>query len=145
MSGPRTSPSGYTSSHSISFISMARSVHRYSVQAAEGLSQSLLGLELHERRALMLEHFQPVEGEFAFATSSDGSTIEEIQAFLELSVKDGCEGLMVKMLKTPASTYEPSRRSQNWLKVRHYSRLMSSILMQAIDQEGLFVRSRRFA
>lgn len=79
--------------------------------------KSLLNLELAERRALLLEHFQPVEGEFAFATSSDGTTVDEIQAFLELSVKDGCEGLMVKMLKTPASTYEPSRRSQNWLKV----------------------------
>ncbi len=74
-------------------------------------------MELHQRRALLFEHFQPVEGEFAFAKSSDGSTTDEIQAFLEESVKDGCEGLMVKMLTTEASTYEPSRRSINWLKV----------------------------
>ena len=39
--------------------------------------------------------------------------------FLEESVKDGCEGLMVKMLATESSTYEPSRRSMNWLKVSH--------------------------
>lgn len=58
-----------------------------------------------------------MESEFAFAKSSDGSTSEEIQAFLEESVKDGCEGLMVKMLTSGASTYEPSRRSMNWLKV----------------------------
>lgn len=58
-----------------------------------------------------------MESEFAFAKSSDGSTSEEIQAFLEESVKDGCEGLMVKMLTSEASTYEPSRRSTNWLKV----------------------------
>jgi len=32
-------------------------------------------------------------------------------------VKDGCEGLMVKMLESDASYYEPSRRSVNWLKV----------------------------
>lgn len=58
-----------------------------------------------------------MESEFAFAKSSDGSTSEEIQGFLEESVKDGCEGLMVKMLTSEASTYEPSRRSMNWLKV----------------------------
>lgn len=56
-------------------------------------------------------------GEFDFAKSSDGSTSDEIQAFLEESVKDGCEGLMVKMLESDASYYEPSRRSVNWLKV----------------------------
>lgn len=55
--------------------------------------------------------------EFDFAQSSDGETTEEIQAFLEDSVKDGCEGLMVKMLEGDASFYEPSRRSVNWLKV----------------------------
>lgn len=58
-----------------------------------------------------------MESEFAFAKSSDGSTTEEIQALLEESVKDGCEGLMVKMLTSESSTYEPSRRSMNWLKV----------------------------
>lgn len=52
-----------------------------------------------------------------FAKSSDGETTDEIQSFLEESVKDGCEGLMVKMLETDASFYEPSRRSVNWLKV----------------------------
>ena len=56
-------------------------------------------------------------GEFDFVKSSDGETTEEIQAFLEESVKDGCEGLMVKMLEGDASFYEPSRRSVNWLKV----------------------------
>jgi DNA ligase-1 len=43
--------------------------------------------------------------------------VEEIQTFLDESVKDGCEGLMVKMLESDASYYEPSRRSVNWLKV----------------------------
>lgn len=66
---------------------------------------------------MLKEHFVPVEGEFAFAKASDGSTTDEIQTFLEESVKDGCEGLMVKMLMTNDSTYEPSRRSMNWLKV----------------------------
>ncbi|OXC70751.1 hypothetical protein AYX13_00733 [Cryptococcus neoformans] len=80
--------------------------------------ESLLAKELKERRRLLQEHFQPVESEFAFAKSSDGSTTEEIQALLEESVKDGCEGLMVKMLTSESSTYEPSRRSMNWLKLK---------------------------
>ncbi|KAG8219797.1 ATP-dependent DNA ligase, partial [Butyriboletus roseoflavus] len=55
---------------------------------------------------------------FGFARSSDGETTEEIQSFLEESVKDGCEGLMVKMLESNESHYEPSRRSVNWLKLK---------------------------
>jgi ATP-dependent DNA ligase len=58
-----------------------------------------------------------VKGEFAFAKNMDATNIEEIQAFLEESVKDSCEGLMVKMLKGEGSSYEPSKRSMNWLKV----------------------------
>ncbi|KAF2031962.1 ATP-dependent DNA ligase [Setomelanomma holmii] len=41
-----------------------------------------------------------------------------IPILLEDSVKASCEGLMVKMLDGPESSYEPSKRSQNWLKVK---------------------------
>lgn len=50
--------------------------------------------------------------------SRDANNVEDIQAFLDDSVKHGCEGLMVKMLEGQDATYEPSRRSMNWLKVR---------------------------
>ncbi|KAG1899249.1 uncharacterized protein F5891DRAFT_1234663 [Suillus fuscotomentosus] len=80
--------------------------------------EPLLQKSLSERRELLREHFQIVPGEFDFAKASDGSTTDEIQAFLEESVKDGCEGLMVKMLESDASYYEPSRRSVNWLKLK---------------------------
>lgn len=79
--------------------------------------QPLLKKPLGERRQLLKEHFNIVNGEFQFATASDAESTEEIQTFLEDSVKDGCEGLMVKMLESDASFYEPSRRSVNWLKV----------------------------
>lgn len=79
--------------------------------------QPLLQRPLSERRALLRKHFNVVPGEFDFAKSSDAEAVEDIQLFLEESVKDGCEGLMVKMLETDASNYEPSRRSVNWLKV----------------------------
>ncbi|RDB29312.1 DNA ligase 1 [Hypsizygus marmoreus] len=80
--------------------------------------EPLLQKPLHERRALLREHFTVVPGEFDFAKSSDSETTEEIQTFLEESVRDGCEGLMIKMLDTEASFYEPSRRSVNWLKLK---------------------------
>ncbi|KAG8770643.1 hypothetical protein FRC12_004146 [Ceratobasidium sp. 428] len=80
--------------------------------------ESLLKHSLQERRELLRKHFQEVDCEFAFAKSSDGETVEEIQGFLEESVKDGCEGLMVKTLTGEPSFYEPSRRSVNWLKLK---------------------------
>ncbi|KAG9314344.1 hypothetical protein JVU11DRAFT_5136 [Chiua virens] len=80
--------------------------------------ESVLQKPLIERRELLRQHFQVVSGEFGFAKSSDNETTEEIQAFLEESVKDGCEGLMVKMLESDESHYEPSRRSVNWLKLK---------------------------
>ena len=83
--------------------------------------QPLLQKPLSERREILRQHFQPVYGEFDFAKASDGETTEAIQAFLEESVKDGCEGLMIKMLETEASFYEPSKRSINWLKVNTFT------------------------
>ena len=62
--------------------------------------------------------FDKVEDEFQFAQYGDTSELDEIQVLLEQSVKEGCEGLMVKMLDTDESGYEPSKRSRNWLKVK---------------------------
>lgn len=71
-----------------------------------------------ERRALLHAAFEPVEGEFAFAQFGDLQEIDEIQTLLDDSVRASCEGLMVKMLDTDESGYEPSKRSRNWLKVK---------------------------
>lgn len=71
-----------------------------------------------ERRELMYKAFTEVEGEFAFAKYGNTNELDEIQHLLEDSVKASCEGLMVKMLDGVESHYEPSRRSQNWLKVK---------------------------
>ncbi|KAH6624434.1 ATP-dependent DNA ligase [Chaetomium sp. MPI-SDFR-AT-0129] len=73
---------------------------------------------LRERRELLHKALQPIEGEFAFATAIDGREMDEIQAFLDESVKASCEGLMVKMLDGEESGYEPSKRSRNWLKIK---------------------------
>jgi DNA ligase-1 len=80
--------------------------------------EALVNKSFRERRNHLQDAFIPVEGEFAFAKYGDTNELEEIQILLEDSVKASCEGLMVKMLDGPESSYEPSKRSQNWLKVK---------------------------
>ncbi|KAK3682650.1 hypothetical protein B0T22DRAFT_471673 [Podospora appendiculata] len=80
--------------------------------------EAVVEKSLRERRDLMHKSFIPVEGEFSFATSMDGQELDEIQTFLDESVKASCEGLMVKMLDGAESGYEPSKRSRNWLKIK---------------------------
>ena len=80
--------------------------------------EALVKKTLRERRELLHTAFDPVEGEFQYAQHGDGKDVEEIQLLLDESVKASCEGLMVKMLDTEESGYEPSKRSRNWLKVK---------------------------
>ncbi|RYO94265.1 hypothetical protein DL764_007863 [Monosporascus ibericus] len=80
--------------------------------------EAVVEKSLRERRELLHGAFSPVEGEFAFATHMNGQELEEIQTFLDESVKASCEGLMVKMLDGSESGYEPSKRSRNWLKIK---------------------------
>ncbi|KAK4169361.1 hypothetical protein QBC43DRAFT_251509 [Cladorrhinum sp. PSN259] len=80
--------------------------------------EAIVTKSLRERRELLHKSFNPIEGEFAFATSMNGQELDEIQVFLDESVKASCEGLMVKMLDGEESGYEPSKRSRNWLKIK---------------------------
>ncbi len=80
--------------------------------------EALVNKSFRERRDLMYSAFEEVEGEFSFAKFGNTHEIEEIQTLLEDSIAASCEGLMVKMLDGVESHYEPSRRSQNWLKVK---------------------------
>ena len=79
--------------------------------------ESYLQKPLAERRTALKESFEVLPHEFEFAQASDAADVEAIQEFLTESIKGNCEGLMVKTLEVDA-TYEPSRRSLNWLKVK---------------------------
>lgn len=81
------------------------------------MTQALVKEPLVTRRSLMRKHLKEIEGQFQFAVSMEGSTVDDIQIFLDESVAGNCEGLMVKTLHEEAS-YEPSKRSHNWLKVK---------------------------
>jgi DNA ligase 1 len=52
-----------------------------------------------------------------FARFKDITNVEMIISLLEDSVKNNCEGLMLKTLEDNA-TYEPSKRSANWFKLK---------------------------
>ena len=73
---------------------------------------------LCERRKLMKDNFMVKQGIFQYAKAMDSANTEEIQSFLDESIKDQCEGLMVKTLDGENSTYEISKRSKNWLKLK---------------------------
>ena len=66
---------------------------------------------------MLHENFTKIKGKFHFAHGKDTADFDELQSFLDESIKDCCEGLMVKTLNVN-STYEPSKRSFNWLKLK---------------------------
>jgi DNA ligase 1 len=72
---------------------------------------------LQERRQVLWGAFHPLPSAFAFATHLDSDNVEDVQKFLDKSIADGCEGLMVKTLEEEA-TYTPAKRSHYWLKLK---------------------------
>jgi DNA ligase-1 len=52
-----------------------------------------------------------------YAIYKNTDDFDEIEDILNTSIKEGCEGLMIKTLDTN-STYEPAKRSFKWLKLK---------------------------
>jgi DNA ligase 1 len=82
--------------------------------------KSLLSQSLRQRRQILHASFHEVENYFYFASGADhvenGDTAP-IEGYLQEACAAMCEGLMVKTLDHNAS-YEPSKRSMNWLKLK---------------------------
>jgi DNA ligase-1 len=76
---------------------------------------NLLQEPLTKRREALYSAFKETPGEFMFATAKISRDVEELQMFLEDSIVENTEGLIVK---TMDATYEPSKRSLNWLKLK---------------------------
>eukprot|EP00659_Diplonema_papillatum_P011529 gene11529-17752_t len=79
--------------------------------------ESLIHKPLSERRQKLHASFIETKGYFQLATGKDCTEAEDIEAFLNESIKANCEGLMIKTLNQN-SEYTPSRRTFNWLKLK---------------------------
>ncbi|KAL3838778.1 hypothetical protein ACJIZ3_023369 [Penstemon smallii] len=79
--------------------------------------QQLLQEQLNVRREHLYKSFLEEPGFLQFATSLTSNDLEEIQKFLDDAVNSSSEGLIIKTL-TKDATYEPSKRSNNWLKLK---------------------------
>lgn len=79
--------------------------------------QILLQENLKTRREHLYASFEEESGYFQFATAITSNDVEEIQKFLDKAIGASSEGLIIKTLNEDA-TYEPSKRSLNWLKLK---------------------------
>lgn len=88
-------------------------------QAVVGETQPIESGEtqLEEGRQAAQQNKAVVNKHFRFAVRLDTEDTEEIQEFLNKSIADGCEGLMIKALLED-SQYTPSKRSHFWLKLK---------------------------
>ncbi|KAJ3193123.1 tRNA ligase [Irineochytrium annulatum] len=100
---------------SVGSISVSVCLYAFDLLYLNG--KALVTETLRTRRDLLQKNFNKVDGKFNFAISQEASTVDTIQTFLDESVVNNCEGLMVKTLDADSS-YEPSVRSRNWLKVK---------------------------
>jgi len=79
--------------------------------------EPLLNKNFRERRNVLRQTFLELDNKFRHANNKDVDTVDDVKGFLEESIKEGAEGLMVKTLDGDA-IYEPGVRSWHWLKLK---------------------------
>ena len=77
--------------------------------------RALLDADLGTREAALKSALIEQPGSVEFAVGAHPTSVDDLAAFLDAAVAAGTEGLIVK---TATSTYEPSKRSVNWLKLK---------------------------
>ncbi|KAI5191697.1 DNA ligase 1 [Nematocida minor] len=83
------------------------------------LGSPLNKLPIKERKKILKESFTETKGQVEIATSHEFTShnTERLQGIFTDSLAAGCEGVMVKSADS-LSTYEPSKRSQKWIKLK---------------------------
>lgn len=72
---------------------------------------------MEDRRDILNNSFIEIPQKFTKCINRECTSIEEIDEFLNESIIDKCEGLMVKTTDTDSS-YEPDKRTFSWLKLK---------------------------
>lgn len=80
--------------------------------------EPIINKPLDQRRELLFKHIHEVPEKLRFATKMNSTDVKEMEKFLDESVHDSCEGLMIKALHGEDACYRPAKRSKNWLKLK---------------------------
>ncbi|CAF4659657.1 unnamed protein product, partial [Didymodactylos carnosus] len=75
--------------------------------------ESLLGLPMKDRRAILVKHMSPIENRILLSEQKVVTKKSELQTLINHAISEGLEGLV---LKDTNSLYEPGKR--HWLKVK---------------------------
>jgi DNA ligase-1 len=78
-------------------------------------ASDLMVRQFAERRICLEHSVEPRLAVFELASALTSQDPDEILQFLDESIAQGCEGLMIKSAE---SVYEPSKRSTSWLKLK---------------------------
>lgn len=77
--------------------------------------KTLDNLKLSERKAILADVIEPVEGKIELSKCTTVNCEKEALEALESALKDGQEGIM---LKDPVSGYAFNSRTSGWIKVK---------------------------